>query len=374
MTLESRTTTSSLSIVVITKNQAWSIARLLESIRQHTAAFPDAEVVLVDSASTDETLDIARNYAIRIIRLAADQRLTAAAGRYVGYMHTSAEYVLFLDGDMELCEGWIDKAWKLMQEQPDVGVITGQVLEMPRSSPGNEKPDLDTNRFGNDAQDVLHGGGAALYRRSALEQVGTFHPYVYSDEEPELCIRIRHAGWRVLCLEHPIAYHYSDPAENMGTLIARWRRNLYLGAGQNIRYHLGTEYFWPYLKERGFGLLPGLVLLLGLLSLAWSLISNQWLWFGVWAAALLIAIVGDSFRKRSLYLACASLLKRLLILHGMIKGFFLPPLRPESCPLRFESLEGSAARPHADSPSVMRDMEPPRSGDPCGAEGKSRNK
>src|SRR5205814_10040498 len=41
-------------------------------------------------------------------------------------------------------------------------------------------------------------GGAALYRRSVLEHVGTFNPYLFSDEEPELYIRIRHAGYQVL--------------------------------------------------------------------------------------------------------------------------------------------------------------------------------
>jgi len=43
-----------------------------------------------------------------------------------------------------------------------------------------------------------------MYRRAVLEEVGTFNPYLNSDEEPELGLRIRHAGYRILELDHPI--------------------------------------------------------------------------------------------------------------------------------------------------------------------------
>ena len=62
-------------------------------------------------------------------------------------------------------------------------------------------------------------GGAAMYRRSTLEEVGPFNPWMHSDGEPELCVRIRHAGYRILKLGHPIAYHYSDPDGIISTAV-----------------------------------------------------------------------------------------------------------------------------------------------------------
>jgi len=58
-----------LSIVLITKNQAWNIPRLIGSVLQATSLFPSREIVLVDSNSTDETVKFASRYPINVVRL-----------------------------------------------------------------------------------------------------------------------------------------------------------------------------------------------------------------------------------------------------------------------------------------------------------------
>lgn len=323
-----------LSIVLISKNQAWNIARLLESVLAETEEILSREVVLVDSASTDRTIEIACNYPVKIISLQPDQRLTAAAGRYIGYKHTSGNFVLFLDGDMELYPGWLARALAFIQSQKKVAAVTGHLIDLPKAA--KNKPEWGPSSANDFAKEVLHGGGAAIYRRSTLEQVGTFNPYLYSDEEPELCIRIRHAGYRVLALESPIAYHYSDQVEALSTLAARRRRNLYLGEGQNLRHHLGSELLWLYFKERGYALAPAVGIGSGLISLAYALLTHQWRWFGVWLLLLSAIIAGDSYRKRSFYGTLSSLLKRLFIVEGTVRGFLSKPLDPDNTPLKFE--------------------------------------
>lgn len=320
-----------LAVVLIGKNQAWNIARLIESVLQGTTCVSSREVVLVDSASTDETVEVASRYPVTILRLRSDQPLTPAAGRYIGSKHTTGDLVLFLDGDMELCQGWLERALQIIQDRPKVAVVTGQVIDLPKTGGPDDKPPLA--KTGADATiEVLYSGGAAMYRRSVLEQVGTFNPYLYSDEEPELCIRIRHAGYGIVRLQYPIAYHYSDSRDALSTFVRRWRRKLYLGAGQNIRYHLGGEILWPYLKERGYGLLPGLGLTAGLSSFLWSVRSGQRRWFCLWLLLLLGIIAGDAYRKHSLYRTIASLLERLFIIDGTVRGFLLKPLDPGTYP------------------------------------------
>lgn len=327
-----------LAVVLISKNQEWNIARLLESVLSETRSLLSKEIVLVDSASTDRTVDIAQSYPIDILRLRPDQRLTPAAGRYTGLKHTTGDLVLFLDGDMELYPGWLEKGLRLIQSLPDVAVATGQLLDLPQAAGPDDKPSLpakDTDAF----TQVRQGGGAALYRRSVLEAVGQFNPYLYSEEEPELCVRIRHAGHRVIRLDYPIAYHYSDPAGTLSTLVGRRRRNLYLGAGQNLRYHLGSEAFWPYFKERGYGFLPILALVAGLLSFWGSLKSRRWHWFGLWILMLTSVVVGDACRKHSLHRTIHSLLERAFFTEGTIRGFLLEPLAPDSYPGRSDVIK-----------------------------------
>ena len=59
------------SIVIRAYNEEKYIGRLLEGIRQQT--LKDAEVILVDSGSTDSTISIAESFAARIVRIPSDE-------------------------------------------------------------------------------------------------------------------------------------------------------------------------------------------------------------------------------------------------------------------------------------------------------------
>lgn len=328
-----------LSVVLISKNQEWNIARLVESVLRETASFPATEIVLVDSASTDRTTDIAARYPIAVLKLWPGQRLTAAAGRYVGTKRTTGDLVLFLDGDMELCEGWLDQALGVMHSRSDVAVVCGRVIDRPEALHTPTVEHLEA--LGPDAAgvDVPQGGGAAMYRRSVLERVGTFNPYLYSDEEPELCLRIRHAGYRVLRLPRPIAFHYSAPAEALSTLLGRRSRNLWLGFGQNIRYFLGSPLLWPYLRERGWAVAPALTLCSGVVALATSGLTGQWWWLALWGAFVTMLAIAIAIRKRSLKRALSTLFRRLLVLEGTVRGLLLKPYDPTGYPGRYDVIQ-----------------------------------
>ncbi|NJO08028.1 MAG: glycosyltransferase [Chloroflexaceae bacterium] len=329
---------TTLSVVMITKNQEWNIARLIESVLAETATLDTKEIILVDSASTDETVERASRYPIRIVRLHTDQRLTAAAGRYTGYRYTQGNFVLFLDGDMELYPGWIDKALPIIQNNPDIGVIVGHRIDLPKDAGEQDKPPL-SQADSDSVTEIDHGGGAALYRRSVMEQVGTFNPYIYSDEEPELCIRIRHAGYRACRLEHTIVYHYTDPPEETSTLLLRRGRNLYIGYGQNIRFHLGTDILWPYIRERGFGCLPGLVLVTGLMVVAHALVTHKWVYVQRLFVLTLAAVLGDAYRRGNVQETFYSIIQRGIMLEGTIRGFLLPPMNPDQYPCHVDVVQ-----------------------------------
>jgi glycosyltransferase involved in cell wall biosynthesis len=328
-----------LSVVLISKNQEWNIARLVESVLRETAPLPSREVVLVDSASTDQTTEIAARYPIAVLKLCPGQRLTAAAGRYVGYKRTTGDLVFFLDGDMELCEGWLNQALGVMRSRSDVAVVCGRVIDRPEALHTPTVEHLEAS--GSDAAgvDVPHGGGAAMYRRSILERVGTFNPYLYSDEEPALCLRIRHAGYRVLRLPRPIAFHYSAPADALETLLGRRSRNLWLGFGQNIRYLSASPLLWPYLRERGWAVAPALTLGVGIIATAASGLTGQWGWLALWGACVTMLTIGIAIRKRSLTRALFSLFRRLLILDGTVRGLLLKPYDPTSYPGRYDVIQ-----------------------------------
>ncbi len=331
-----------LSVVLISKNQAWSILRLMESVIRETAFVPSKEIILVDSASTDETVELAGAYPIRIFRLQPGQPLSPAIGRHVGYKQAQGEYVLFLDGDTELVEGWLTQALRAMRETPSAGAVTGHVMNLPTAAITEPAPLLRKIQM-RAPREVLWGsyggGGAAMYRRAVLEEVGTFNPYLNSDEEPELGLRIRHAGYRFLELDCPIVRHYNDAPVVMSTILSRRRRNFLLGIGQAARYHLGSALVWRWLRERWWGPAAVFWMATGLGTLLWSLVVRDFTWFSLWLLVLCLLVAGLAFKKRSLRGAFVSVFNWVLLAEGVVRGILMKPLPPENFRAAFEAIK-----------------------------------
>lgn len=315
-----------LSVVLISRNQLWNISRLIESVRHECAAIPH-EILLVDSASEDGTAEAAARHAIRVLQIADSEHMSPSAGRYVGHRSTTGELVLFLDGDAELVPGWLDIAVALMDDDPTIGGVTGARISLPIDTATDERP--DPPGLTAEWSSVTHSGGSALYRRSALETAGTFDPYLYSDEEPDLSIRLRHHGFRLARTTYPAIFDYTDPVDRIGTLWRRRSRRLYLGAGQNLRKHAGTPTFSRYLRERGFGVLP----LLGLPAYVAAVVAaasrGRAPLLGVLSLPLL-AFSLLTMRKGTPYKALHSLVLRALIAEGTVRGARLPVRDPET--------------------------------------------
>lgn len=321
-----------LSVVLITKNQAWNIVRLIESVLRGTMCVSSKEIILVDSASKDETVAIASCYPISILRLKPGQRLSPAIGRYVGFQRTAGRYVLFLDGDTELMPGWLAYAFDVLLQRSEIGGITGSVINLPTSATREERAPAPCPGPVSAPREVLWcsygGGGAALYRRSALEAAGTFNPYLSAEEEPELGLRIREAGFRLLAVDDPIVRHYNDAPVAFSSVLSRRRRNFHLGMGQAARYHLGTKLFWRWIRERWWEPLAAVLLASGVGAALLSLLMRQWGWVELWLLGLLLLLGYVAFRKRTVRGAMVSCFGWLVMAEGFFRGILMRPRLP----------------------------------------------
>ncbi len=327
------------SVVLISRNQVWNTRRLIDSVLAGTRFLDSSEVIFVDSSSSDGTAEAAAELPITVLRLSCEGPLTPAAGRYIGYKRSRGKYVMFLDGDMELFPGWLEQAFALLESSPEIAAANGVRVDLPVDVQGEQASAAEPARV----SDSRFLGGHCLLRRSVLEQVGSFNPFLFSEEEPALVMRIRHAGYRIVRVHRPMVFHYTSLPGEVSTIIGRWRRNLYLGAGQNLRYNLGSEIFWPYVRERAWGIAPLAVILGGTAAAGVGLLRGELIWFGLFAALVVAVAVGDLIRRRSLTRTFASLIERLCLADGTLRGFFLPPLPPESYPANVEVLRNSNA-------------------------------
>src|SRR5262245_4258818 len=104
-----------LSVIVIGRNEAAHIDKCLRSLLASLAGKNDYEVIYVDSASDDETVEIARRHPIRILQLRRDWILTPAAGRFIGYQHAAGKYIQFVDADTVIFKRWIEESIAVLE-------------------------------------------------------------------------------------------------------------------------------------------------------------------------------------------------------------------------------------------------------------------
>lgn len=320
-----------ISIVIITRNEAKNIARGIESVLQVIQGKTQIELLLVDSASTDATVEIASQYPIRIIRLKSDWFHSVSAGRFIGMLNTHGELVLHMDGDMELDPQWLDRSVGYLTEHPDVGAVGGYWRNV-NLVDGQIVSEEDEFRFDR-IMEVRYVGGAAVYRRSAIQKMGGFQPYLRGEEGVYMSMGIRFAGYKVVYLPYLMSRHFCIPRKSLAGGTRKFKLGFFLGYGQVLRSYVGSKIFWIYLWERSLytaAYLTGILVFLVSLSLM-VILKNIWFLTGcliIYAIVILLFAI----KKHSFYEALKSLLVQTWVAYSTVRGFFMPFLPSSEYP------------------------------------------
>ena len=220
-----------LGVVAIARNEGERLRRCLESLRREPVT-----AVYVDSGSTDGSVALARSMGVEVVELDMTRPFTAARARNAGFerlleVEPGARFVMFLDGDCEVADGWLAKAASALETRPRGAVVFGRRRErFPERSVYNRLADVEWNMpIGAEGPDGEAGacGGDALMRVDAFREVGGYDPSVPAGEEPELCRRLRARGWKVYRLDADMTWHDSA----MLRFGQWWRRQFRTGYG-----------------------------------------------------------------------------------------------------------------------------------------------
>ncbi len=196
-------------VVVIGRNEGERLRRCLVSLKKAYEG-TGARIVYVDSGSTDGSRELARELGAEIVDLDLSTPFTAARARNAGVARLrqimpALGFVQFIDGDCELAPGWPGIAMQAITAQGDIAVVCGRRREIhPDRSIYNRLCDMEWNTPIGEAAAC---GGDSLMRASAFESVAGFRDDVIAGEEPELCFRLRRAGWRILRIDHDMTRH-----------------------------------------------------------------------------------------------------------------------------------------------------------------------
>jgi GT2 family glycosyltransferase len=192
-------------IVAIGRNEGKRLIDCLASVRSATA-----NIVYVDSGSTDDSVDAAEEIGARVVKLDLAEPFTAARARNEGFTKLMALwpnilFVQFIDGDCTLAPLWIDKAVAFMEQRPDVAIVCGRRRE--RDPAGSIYNRILDDEWNTPIGEATACGGDALVRVEAFEEVGGFRPGLIAGEEPELCLRLREDGWKIWRLNEEMTQH-----------------------------------------------------------------------------------------------------------------------------------------------------------------------
>ena len=195
----------SVGLVAIGRNEGERLRKCLMSVVGQVG-----KVVYVDSGSTDGSVAMARSFGVEVVALDMALPFTAARARNEGRRRLrevapGLRYVQFVDGDCEVVPGWLDKAEQFLAQHAAVAAVCGRRRErFPERSVYNLLCDIEWDTPVAEARSC---GGDVMMRTDVLQQVGGYRDDLIAGEEPELCVRLRAAGWKVWRLGEEMTLH-----------------------------------------------------------------------------------------------------------------------------------------------------------------------
>lgn len=303
MSVSAPPTTASVTVIVPVRNESAFLARTLDQLLAQGREGISLEIFVVDGQSTDDTLQIAYDYAERFpeIRVLENPRRLSSAARNLAIANSTGEYVVIIDGHCEIpTRRYFHALVEAFERSGADSLGRPQPLDVTNASPLQQGIALArSSRLGHHPESFIYSDQgqfvpaksvAVAYRRDVFDRVGLFDEDMDAHEDGEFNYRCDQAGLSCyLAPEITVRYFPRSSLRGLFRQMVRYGR----GRVRFSRKHPGT---W------GLGtLIPALfVLYLVAGGLASFVFPVMRLWYllglGVYAVAVLLASAGLAWR------------------------------------------------------------------------------
>jgi len=223
------------SVVIINYNNENFLSNCLNSVFKNNPF----EVIVVDDASLDKSVEIIGTYPVRLFK--NDRNLGPVRSRNKGANFATQKYLLFLDSDMEISSNYIKDLLLLFGNDERVGVASGKIIENGERRWFNfgYDPSFIRDKIGNCFNNLLskYSGNkfltlvaipftlnfvkdkkrkvdwvtenAFMTRKKIFNQLKGFdEDFFMFFEGPDYCRRVRKLGYKIIYLPSPVAIHF----------------------------------------------------------------------------------------------------------------------------------------------------------------------
>lgn len=217
----------------------WNGKHLLERFLPSVVSYSEgAHIAVIDNGSTDDSIDFISKFYPQIEIIKLDQNYGFAQGYNLGFKHIKSEYVVLLNTDIELTQGWLKPLLDFMEENPKVAIIQPKILDY-----NNRKNfeyagaaggfidllgypfcrgriffsiERDYGQYDNTCQVFWVAGACMIIRKSVFDQLKGFCSDFFAHmEEIDLCWRAHRSGFKVIILPQSYVYHVGGATLSM---------------------------------------------------------------------------------------------------------------------------------------------------------------
>lgn len=231
----------------------WNGRKLLEQFLQNVISCSlEAEVIVADNASTDDSTDfLKKNFpAIKIIPLQVNYGF--AGGYNEALKQVNADYFMLLNSDVEVTEGWLIPLIECLDHQPETAACQPKIksfhdrhlFEHAGAAGGFidylgypfcrgrmfTTLEEDKGQYNTAANVFWATGACMLIRSEVFKKLNGFDERFFAHmEEIDLCWRIQRAGYKIQCIPSSVVYHVGGgtlPKKNPRKTYYNFRNNL----------------------------------------------------------------------------------------------------------------------------------------------------
>ncbi len=209
------------SVIILTWNGKQFLTDCLDSLAGQT--FREFEVILVDNGSIDGSATYVREQFPWVRQVELRENSGFAKGNNLGFAVATGEFIVTLNNDSKVVPEFLAELVKAVQAAPNIGMVAAKMLnffQIDRIDSVGVMPttagiginvgigETDNGQYDEPAAVFGPCAGAALYRRSMLEDTGFFDPDFFAYyEDLDLAWRGRLTGWQAVTAPKALVYH-----------------------------------------------------------------------------------------------------------------------------------------------------------------------